>query len=593
MPFIFLRQRGAYALACLAILSFSINVFAGEPKGKKQDAAGASTFTTHSELVLVPAIVTDRSGAHMRGIGKPDFAVFDNGVEQTISTFEEVTTTSAPVHREPNANGIYTNALAVGPEARRLNILVFDLVNTSFTDQEFARAEILKFLEKSASSDQLTALLSFTRSGEVKVVHDFTSDNRVLLEALRKMKGKIHAMAGENQEAEAEANAGLMPVTAFGSSPEDFLVNDMMRMMDAKAAQVARGAAIQSTLDAFHNIALAYSGVPGRKALIWVTGSFPFRLDTVTPSMVSDPSLNSAALCLCDRIEPERMGFAERWKVIMDQFNDANIAVYPVDARGLTVVGFTASSTNPMSAARRIDVSRFNSQLRAQFDAERNTLETMINFAAMTGGRAFYNTNDIAGSAERAAEDSAHYYVLGYYRKPKPGEKPSWHRLQVKVRREHTHVRARSGYLVVEPNSEEQAFRADLANAASSPFDFTGIPLSFRFNGEGANDASGKKQLPFAVKLNAGVLRTNPDNNNFMSLEFVVVARDAAMKMVDQRNRHLEGHLTAESLRKLSVEGLTYQSQLVLPPGDYSVRVVVRDNVSGRVGGLQAPLKVQ
>jgi VWFA-related protein len=83
--------------------------------------------------------------------------------------------------------------------------------------------------------------------------------------------------------------------------------------------------------------------------------------------------------------------------------NGAQISVYPVDVRGL-VVYF------PGPEASRIEgMSSFN---QAMFQASR---DTMVGFAEITGGRAFYNRNDLDVAFKRAAEDSAAYYMLGYY----------------------------------------------------------------------------------------------------------------------------------------------------------------------------------
>ncbi|MGI9101477.1 MAG: VWA domain-containing protein [Terriglobales bacterium] len=589
------RLVSALLLLAVAMLAATLATAADD---KKQDAAATPRFTSRAELVLVPAIVTERGGAHVSGLTKNDFVVRDNGVEQTIATFEEIKASSAPVHRAPAINATYTNQLTSGGEARRINILAIDLINTPIVDQEVAKAELIKFLERSAGSNQLTTVLALSPSG-FKVVHDFTSDTRILIAALKKLRGTPHVMAGENTEAEAEAAAGLTLLNTFNADPTKIMLTELVRATEAKWAQMARASAVHTTLDAFRDIAHAYSGVPGRKALIWITGSFPFVIEKVMPSMESQPSSASNGFCLCDRIDPNSFGFATRWKQIMEELNAANISVYPVDARGLSVRGFSAASTNPISGggSKKTDAGfalDLAIQYQSQVDAHTATLDTMANIAEMTGGRAFYNTNDIATAAERAADDSSQYYVLGFYRKPKRGEKPNWHALQVKVKREHAAIRARSGYLVTENVTAEQTLRADLASVVSSPFDFSGVPLWFRVNDQTASgEPGGKKQVRFVIGLNPGAFSIDADSNNLVSLEFVVIARDAKMQMADQRNRHMQANLNAETMAKVTTDGLTYQNQLVLAPGDYSVRVAVRDNVTGRMGSLQAPLRVE
>jgi VWFA-related protein len=535
----------------------------------------SARFTSRAELVIVPAIVTDRSGKHVSGLAKEDFTVLENGAAQKIATFDEMKASALPVRRTAPQDGIFTNIMTGSPEPRRLNIIVLDLVNTAFSDQAYARSQILKFLNTAVESNELTALLTFNRSG-VRVVHDFTTDPQILAAALKKLRGEIHMMAGENEGAEAEANAGVIDVNAVANEASS--IDAMMSGMEAQSAQMMRQFATLSTLDAFNSISAAYAGVPGRKALIWVTGSFPFIID----------DFNNA----------RTLSFASRWQRIVDNMNSANISIYPVDARGLVYVGFTASENV------RINPRNPGAQLSARLSQHQATIETMQNFASMTGGRAFYNNNDIAGAAARAAEDSSQYYVLGYYRQPQEKEKPGWRKLQVKVNQERAHVRARSGFFVTEQNpSPEQLRNADLRTAVSSPFDFTALPLWLRLNAapKAATEVKqsqsakpeGTKAVALDIRLGAGSLTVATDDNNLSDLDLIAVARDGAMTVADQITQHLQAHLKPASVQRIAKEGLTFHGTLNLKPGEYNVRLVVRDNLSGRVGSLQAPIKVE
>src|SRR5262249_4595825 len=134
-----------------------------------------------------------------------------------------------------------------------------------------------------------------------------------------------------------------------------------------------------------------------------------------------------------------------------------------------------------------IDASR-TSKLQA------SSLDTLRDFAAMAGGLAFYNTNDLAGSFRKAADDASSYYVLRYYLDTH-NDKPGWRSLKVKVDKPGGEICARNGFFVT--------------NATMNP------------------------------KL-----------------------------------------------------GVTYHNTMVLSPGQYTVKMVVRDNLSGKVGSLSAPLTV-
>ncbi|MGA2357098.1 MAG: VWA domain-containing protein, partial [Terriglobales bacterium] len=82
--------RNLASLAIVAALACSIYVFA-RPRDKDKDDKAEVKFTARSELVLIPTLVTDKSGNHITGLKKEDFTVLENGAEQKIATFEEIT----------------------------------------------------------------------------------------------------------------------------------------------------------------------------------------------------------------------------------------------------------------------------------------------------------------------------------------------------------------------------------------------------------------------------------------------------------------------------------------------------------------------
>jgi VWFA-related protein len=558
---------GSGALVATA-LGFALSAGAAQKSGNQaKDApalASQATFSARSELVLVPAIVTDGSGAHVANLSKDDFSVLENGVEQKIATFEEVKATAAPVHRAMGPAGEFSNlSPTLLAQPRRVNIIVLDLINTPFSDQAYARRELMKYLAQSISSGDLTTLLTMNRGG-IKIVVDFTTDPAVLVAALKKVRGTADLMAGENVDAiaaDADAQADPTSVNAAASS-----ISDLFTHMEAESARFQQQISTQATLDAFEGIANAYAGVPGRKALIWMTAAFPFDLPK--------PGDIHAGI------------FMTAYQRVFEKLNNANIAVYPVDARGLVYGG--------PSAADRITINPRNpgGVMRARMSRLRDSMDTMNTFADMTGGRAFYNTNDLTKAVARASEDSASYYVLGYYLK-NDLDKPGWRKLQVKVKRGGTHVRARNGFFVVrQPGDTDRARSSELIAAVRSPFDFTGLPLTVRWGGRGGVSGA-KKNVDFDVLLNANTVTTDEADNNHVSLEFVAVARDATLNVADQISQHVESHAKPETVAKLKNSGMTYHNRLSVAPGDYTVRFVVRDNLSGRLGSLLAPLKVE
>src|SRR5208283_3307828 len=107
----------SYAL--IAALACSIFLFA-KPKDKDKDNSEVK-FTSRTELVLIPTLVTDKSGNHLSGLKKEDFTVLENGAEQGIATFEEITSDAHRLTRSKNPNE-FSNSLAGKPSANRITL---------------------------------------------------------------------------------------------------------------------------------------------------------------------------------------------------------------------------------------------------------------------------------------------------------------------------------------------------------------------------------------------------------------------------------------------------------------------------------------
>ncbi len=526
-------------------------------------------FKSETVLVQVPVVVTDKSGNHVQGLGRSDFEVLEGGKEQKIASFEEIQTSRAPITPSAVQAGVYSNAGAVGDAPRAVTIIALDTINTPYLDQTYGRKQLLKYLAENVQPGQAIGLVSFTSKG-VKVIHDLSSDPAELIQALKKVNGELPALQGVDIDTQAAAAVGAdlepssalnLPLGSTATNLEDFVTQG-----DAAIARMQRDRAIEGTIKAFLEVAWSVRGVPGKKSLIWATGGFPFFMDT--PQAVPGGYLS---------ILYERA---------MQALNDSEISVYPVDVRGL--VNFSPTSDASIRGGRL--GNSYTQSLAARSWLQTSTVDTLKDFAEMTGGRAFYNTNDLTTSFKRAADDATDYYLLSYYLDTKI-TKPGWRPLKVKVHRSGTEVRARSGFFVtnatINPSTSHQS---DMAFALTSPFDSTGIPLTVRWR---ATSADGdKKKVQFGLHVAPEGVTIEGERNQ-MDLEFAIIALTAKSgTAADTISQTLQGAAKPETLAKLRAEGLAYSNTLELPPGQYTVRFVVRDNPSGKIGSVSAPLTV-
>lgn len=519
----------------------------------------------------VPVVVTDKAGNHVAGLSRTDFEVLENGKTQKIASFEAIEASHAPLASvSVPGKGEFSNLGGNAEAPRTVTIIALDTINTPFLDQAYGRKQLVKFLAETVDSGQILSLVSIGSRG-TKVIHGLTSDPAELIQALKKVNGELPGLQGVDIDTQAAAALGTdLPGTAnSGFSPgstevnlEDFVING-----DATIARMQQDRAIEATMRAFLDIAWSVSGIPGKKAVLWATAGFPFFLDG--PAAVPGGYLS----VLYERT--------------MQALNDAEISVYPVDVRGL--VNFSPSADASRSGGAK-GGSAFAQSLAARSWLQTSTLDALKDFAAMTGGRAFYNTNDLAASFRRAAEDSSSYYLLGYYLDTK-NTKPGWRQLKVKVHQPGTEVRARSGFLVTNATvNPELSLKTDIGFALTSPFDSTGIPLTVRWRGMTSD--GGKKKVQFGLHVAPeGVTLEGTRNQLNMEIAVVAVTQKSGAQ-ADSFGQTIKAEPSQETVAKLKAEGLAYNNNLELPPGQYTVRFVVRDNLTGKLGSVSAPLTV-
>jgi VWFA-related protein len=530
-------------------------------------------FTARTELVLIPTLVTDKSGNHITGLKKEDFTVLENGAEQKIATFEEITSDPHRLSRPKNPNE-FSNSMAGETSSRRITLLMLDLINTRFVDQVYARKDLLKYLTQSVDQREPTALYTLTRSG-IHVVHDFTTDPRVLVAALHKVKGDSSQMVDSQEDVEAitgsaspDGSAGVDPSQVQTEAQQ---LQTMMEDSELNFQSFEQRVAITYTLEGMQQIAQALAGFPGRKSLIWASGGFPFS--------VSDSTMQLAPAGR-DTLSDVLPLYEHTWQLL----NDAQISLYPVDVKGLQVVGLpSASVRNPGKNYGR-NMTWRNLDTQGSFEV----------FASMTGGRAYFNSNDLVKGFREAVNDSAQYYMLGYYL-DRSKTKSGWRKLAVKVKREHVDVRARSGFFVSNATVNPESTRNnDISTALQSPLDYTSLALMARWGAIEAGKEAGKKRVNFQMRLAPETVLIDGADNNHVVLEFVALAKTPEGKQADHPvGMKVENHLTADKALEVRQKGVVYSGALEVAPGEYTVRFVVRDDLSGRVGSVSAPLKVE
>ena len=323
------------------------------------------TFKAKARLVQVDVRVVDKQGHPVQGLKKSDFTVLEDGKPQEVNVFEEHSSTAAPAaNAASNAASAaqpslppntFTNRQSV-PVEETLNILLLDLWNTPLNDQAYARKQTIAFL-KALPPGKRVAL--FVLSGRLMLAQGFTNESAKLVAAAEKTftdRSLLLTTETERQQqlglnadiARAsqpgvnapEAPAGaLNNLTTPGATNLDF-GNSQARNRTERGMDSSRTAQrVTFTLDAFSALARSVAGYPGRKNLIWLSGSFPVRL---RPEALNLTASGSAA---GDEISGlnNTPDFRAAVRTATSDLATSRIAVYPLDVRGVLTAGVDIS----------------------------------------------------------------------------------------------------------------------------------------------------------------------------------------------------------------------------------------------------------
>jgi VWFA-related protein len=544
-------NRTAAVMCTVIVLMLAMRALgqAPPPTPPKDQAPGAeSTLRVTTRVVQVSVIAQDGDGHPVTGLTQDDFKVLDSGVAQKIVSFSQhsdhLTADVTPGIRPVSANTFSNRVDETTGVPPSVTVILLDALNTDFQDMASARAQVVKFLRQLHPEDRV-ALYELTT--KLIVLHDFTSDTATLLRALGEAPNPQRGAPDATPQITAAAEANLMDSASKGALPAPdpgWLTAELQREDVFDQTNKAEG-----TTDAFTQIAHHLAPLPGRKNLVWVSGSFPFYipLDPTRPSKI-----NASAQAL----------------------SDANVAIYPVDARGLV-----AQTLNQPG----ILFSKHTSSRPAA-----GTLDTMQMLAQGTGGVALYNTNDLGGAIRRAIDDSSLTYELTYYPTNEKWD-GRFREIKVEVKRSGVHLRYRKGYFAAPSLPSTPESQAKLMTAAAKdPFQTTQLGLNVQIS---TMDAPGPRQVKVEVRVDPDQMRFALNAGKWDdNVEIAWVELDSQGNDVGHSAKTLTLNYPDEQHDKVLREGLVFKSTIQIVDTCVELRLVARDGGTGAIGSLNIPL---
>lgn len=575
-------KRGAY-LAGLAVIVMIAAGWFQAPAAAPEIPAPTIRVTTH--LVVVDVVVSDKQGRPVTGLRPEDFEVEENGKSQKISTFVPAGENLAPA--EPLPPGIYSNRPQYRSPGGPVIVMLLDAVNTPFADQGYARRQMLSFVREQYKPGQKMAI--FTLTGPLHVLQDFTSDPQVLYAALQRYKPQAQEFAAAGQPVTSAAAGDpttSSTVTAIDASTAPLSTSNAGTLRPSVSAQAdSLRAALEAfagaqasyaedqravlSLNALNSLARILAGLPGRKSIIWVTGNLPFSLVPENRAMTEAeleetlPSLNTRRVgehSAGTQAAVFRQSHAGDIRELEARLASAQVAVYPIDARGLMMSTSTESQ------------------------------ETMLDIAHETGGRAYVNQNEIKVGVERVFQDSAATYTLGYYPENKKYD-GKYRQIKVKVKRDSVDVQSRRGYFAVD-TSQQKGSNSDLAvtSAINDVLPSTLVAFTVQVVPSADNrTAKGKVGVSFLVDART-ISAEDASSGKKLNVVFYAVVFSAEGKMIVNRSMKVDQAFDAATYQQIVDHGLLLHMDLDPQPGNNQLRLGVQDIHTGLVGSLGAPM---
>ena len=572
---------------CLGLLVTCAVFLAAIPiqsQDKKQTAgADDDVIKVTSNLVSLDVIVKDKKGKPITDLRAEDFKVSENGVPQKIEFFDATLTSDSEAGQPTNTTGSnQPKPRSSNGLPRNIIALVLDGQSTELGNLKRVRDGITKYIRERISDDDSVAL--FAISGDLQLLQPFTQDKAKLVSAVENAYGsstvsKTSERAGISESIAtlrdqlASAPTGPVLSAAGGSAAAQVMI--WQRVLE-EYVQLRTALSVQQARPILAGLAAICEGlrpIPGKKTLVVFSQGF------VAPQVLD-------------------------WKVqsTIDIANRANVAIYIIDSSGL--IGGTPQSGALVPSSALSAISAATSQenrIRAGagesvFDITRQEgsnrqQDLLYRISGDTGGQLIKNTNDIASGLGRIDAEIRSRYTLAY-RSSDPNFDGSFRKVKVEVRRSDTVVVARPGYYAIPPSQvvplspDDRKLLANFSAMAAHP----SLPLSLQMNP--IRSQPGYYIVPLSFEIPPAAIEfDHKADKQQMALDVLgVVRRQGDDKILSRLGGDFDVGLTAQQYESILNDKIFFRQDMELEAGSYSIDLVVKDRLSGKVAAQRQSL---
>ncbi|MEA2560193.1 MAG: hypothetical protein QOH06_1697 [Acidobacteriota bacterium] len=534
-------------------------------------AAAQFSETTDVVVIEVPVQVIGKDGEPVRGLTAADFEVSEGRKKLPVTGFEVL---DLEVEQR--------SAAEMPTAARRHFLMLFDL---SFSEPKSiikarrAAADVVDALHPT----DLVAVATYSQTNGPQLVLGFTPDRRQAKLALdtlglpklmdRSPDPLRLVMSQEIRQMKSQATLGGEGRGGQAAGSHDEAVLEQLEAID-RASEQANQAVLKNKVTAltrsFSDLARLMNGVQGRKYVVYLSEGYDSSIIAGTASTEDQAQMSESAMSgeIWNVDSSTRFGDTSAGNDVeqmLEAFRRSDCSIQAVDIGGLRDAG--------------------------DRDANPRGKDALIQMARGTGGEIYENFNDLSTAMEKMLTRTSVTYVLAV--QPESVKKDgTYHKLKVELKNgKNGRLVHRPGYYAPQAsNAKQNPMERLFATASqvmgsedSGPIGASVMIAPFRSSSDFA-------YVPVLIEVDGPALLAGKQGTT-LPAEIFVYAMDEGGNVQDYLTQTMGLDLTKVQ-GTLQQSGLKFFGHLDLPPGKYSVRVLVRNGVTGAHGLRVVPLEV-
>jgi len=530
--------------ATLALLLFAAAADT-QQIGQNSPAGGldANTFSTTSQLVVEAVNVKDKSGKPVEGLTAKDFTVTEDGAAQAIRLFEFQKMPESAQPPAPIANALplqklpETQITAEKPgdiryQNRHLLVMYFDMTAMPPLDQLRAVTAAQKFIRTQMTPADRVALMRFD-GGAVRVMSDFSDDRERLNSILETM------IVGEAQGFDETTSDDSTPDTgaAFGQDDSEFNIFNTNRQ-----------------LSALQTAAKMLSQLSEKKSLLYFASGI--RLNGLNNQAQLQATVNAAVR--------------------------AGVSFWAIDARGLVAQAPIGDATQGSPGGKGMYTGSSALAFTNNFQLSQDTLYAL---ASDTGGKALLDNNDLAVGIMQAEKSVSSYYIIGYYT-TNANLDGKFRRIKISLNNGlAANLDYRQGYFAGKIFGKFTASEKErqLEDALMLGDPITELTIAMEIDYFQLNRA--EYFVPVVVKIPGRELALARKGGAERTLiDFIGEIKDDYGTTIQNVRDKADIKLSGETAAKLAKQPIEYDTGFTLLPGKYKIKLLARDDETGRIG---------